>query len=96
MWFAALGRFESEAWFQQFLRRLLAGAPPVLRMFEYDPFHGRAPRFVRASLYRYRYAPPGDKAWWVRERIGDYSPTLTLKPGALGSAMDGALAIPRS
>ena len=96
MWFAALGRFESEAWFQPFLRRLLTGSKPVLRMFEYDPFQGRPPRFVRGSLYRYRFAPRGDKAWWVRERIGDYSPPLTLKPDTLGSATDAALAIPRS
>jgi hypothetical protein len=79
MWFAALGRYESERWFQQFCARLLQGSPAVLRLLAYDPFNGRPPRYVRGVVYRYRFTgvSAGD-AWWRRELLGDYSPTLSL------------------
>jgi predicted DCC family thiol-disulfide oxidoreductase YuxK len=82
MWFAALGRFEAEAWFQNFCVRLLEADGAVLRLLERDPFQGRRPRYVRGVLYRYRFSDratgrPGD-VWWVRERLGDYSPVLSL------------------
>jgi hypothetical protein len=80
MWFAALGSYESEPWFQRFCRRLLEGSPSVSAVFEYDPFPKAPPRYLRASLYRYRFAPRGSDAWWIRERLGDYSPVLSLKP----------------
>src|ERR1700730_6603472 len=74
MWFAALGRFDAEPWFQNFCVRLLEADGAVLRLLERDPFHGRKPRYVRAVLYRYRFSDrasgrPGD-VWWVRERLG--------------------------
>jgi predicted DCC family thiol-disulfide oxidoreductase YuxK len=83
MWFAALGRFEDEQWFQSFCARLLAADRAVLRLLERDPFQGRKPRYVRAVLYRYRFSDPGarqrDGVWWVRERLGEYSPVLSLR-----------------
>jgi hypothetical protein len=79
MWFAALGRFESEGWFQQFCRRLLQGSPSVATVFDYNPFPATPPRYLRGTLYRYRFAPRGSGAWWVRERLGEYSPILSLK-----------------
>src|SRR5262249_51219968 len=32
MWFAALGRFDDEQWFQRFCARLLEGSPPVTKL----------------------------------------------------------------
>jgi len=85
MWFAALGDFESEPWFQRFCLRLLEGSPgntDVLKLLERDPFEGRPPRYLRAVLYRYRFADAAarqrDGVWWTRERLGPYSPTLSL------------------
>jgi hypothetical protein len=77
MWFAALGSYPEELWYQRFCDRLLDGSPAVRALLAKDPFDGRAPRYLRATLYRYRFAPPGQKGWWVRERLGDYSPVLT-------------------
>jgi lipase maturation factor 1 len=90
MWFAALGRFDEERWFQRMCLRVLEGDAVVLRLLERDPFHGHAPRFLRAVLYRYRFtsraARRSDGAWWTRERLGEYSPVLSLsasdQPGA--------------
>jgi hypothetical protein len=88
MWFAALGRYEDEPWFQNLCLRLLEGSPTVVRLLERDPFDGQPPRFVRASLYRYRFADATsrrkDGVWWTRERLGDYSPVLSLAAGTSG------------
>ena len=86
MWFAALGRFDQEAWFQHFCARLLEGSPSVLALLATDPFNGRPPRFVRSVLYRYRFANAATLrktgVWWTRERLGQYSPTVSLRqPG---------------
>jgi lipase maturation factor 1 len=80
MWFAALGDVSGEPWFQRFVRQLLAGSPDVLRLIAYDPFAGHAPKYVRAELYRYHYAPAADHRrgiWWTRELVGDYLPVQT-------------------
>jgi hypothetical protein len=84
MWFAALSRFDDERWFQNFCVRLLEADPSVLRLLERDPFQGRRPAYVRAVLYRYRFSDSSalqrDGVWWTRERLGDYSPVLSLNP----------------
>lgn len=80
MWFAALGQYESERWFQQFCRRLLEGSSSVNALLAENPFEAAPPRFVRARLYRYRFAESDDPAgsWWRRESLGEYSPVLPL------------------
>jgi hypothetical protein len=83
MWFAALGQFTDEQWFQRFCVRLLEGDAEVSRLLERDPFYGRKPRYLRAVLYRYRFSDAAtrrrDGSWWTREKIGDYSPVLSLR-----------------
>jgi predicted DCC family thiol-disulfide oxidoreductase YuxK len=82
MWFAALGEARKNAWFERFLRRLLEGSLDVTRLLGTDPFAGTRPRFVRATLYRYRFATAEEKAqglWWGREPEGEYFPTVTLE-----------------
>jgi hypothetical protein len=84
MWFAALGRFDEERWLQNFCVRLLENEGAVLTLLERNPFQGRAPKYLRAVLYRYRYADAEahrrDGRWWTRERVADYSPVLSLDP----------------
>jgi hypothetical protein len=83
MWFAALGRYEENPWFQNFCVRLLQGTPEVQHLLARDPFNGRAPRYIRAELYQYHFAPMSTRraegVWWTRERLGGYSPVLTLR-----------------
>ena len=83
MWFAALSQFDHEAWFRNFCVRLLQGSPDVLRLLQRDPFEGRPPHYVRALVYQYRFADAAtrrtDGMWWTRERVGDYSPVLSLR-----------------
>jgi hypothetical protein len=88
MWFAALSRQEEEVWFGRFMRRLLEGSLPVLDLMARDPFAGRAPRYVRATLYQYRFTAPraGETgAWWTRERLREYAaPAELAGPPARG------------
>jgi lipase maturation factor 1 len=83
MWFAALGSYETVPWFQSFLAGLLQGRPQVLRLLADNPFPARPPRFVRASLYEYRFTTPQERrrlgAWWARTYIAPYSPVLSLR-----------------
>ena len=83
MWFAALGsRCERTPWFVQFLAKLLEGAPEVTRLLESNPFE-QPPKFIRATLYDYRYTAPselrGDGRWWQRENLGLYCPVLSRR-----------------
>jgi hypothetical protein len=82
MWFAALGQYEREPWFHAFCLRLLTGSPSVLRLLKGDPFGGRPPKFVRGTLYLYRFAGARAHfetgAWWTRSQIGAYTPILSL------------------
>jgi hypothetical protein len=82
MWFAALGRFDDERWFQNLCVRLLEADGEILKLVERDPFQGRRPRYVRAVLYRYQFATAAaqrrDGFWWTRERLREYSPVLSL------------------
>ncbi len=80
MWFAALGRCEENPWFVAFLRRLLEGSPAVLRLLEHNPFPSEPPRFVRTTIYDYRFADAATRqrtgAWWQRRLLGPYCPIL--------------------
>ncbi len=81
MWFAALGTYRENPWLVRLVGRLLEGSPDVLGLFASNPFPERPPRFVRASLYDYRFTDSEERrrtgAWWRREPRGLYLPALT-------------------
>jgi hypothetical protein len=83
MWFAALGTAQRERWFYPFCQRLLEGSPAVLALLDANPFPEAPPRYLRATLYDYRFTRVGDgeTAWWRRRLIGPYTPTLSLSEG---------------
>jgi hypothetical protein len=74
MWFAALDLRTSKPWFDNLQFRLLQGSPPVLALFRRDLFHDLPPRFIRLTIYRYRFAylrvRRNGGRWWERELIG--------------------------
>jgi hypothetical protein len=88
MWFAALSSEGEERWFRAFCRRLLEGSPRVTALLAYDPFAGRPPRYMRATMYRYRFTDwatgRATGVWWVRERVREYLPVITLGATASG------------
>ena len=55
MWFAALSPAYAQSWFVPFMIRLLEGDRATLALLRSNPFADQPPRYVRASLYRYRF-----------------------------------------
>jgi hypothetical protein len=51
----------------------------MLGLFAGNPFPDHPPRYIRAVLYRYKFAPPGnpDHAYWTREKLGLWLPPLS-------------------
>jgi hypothetical protein len=77
IWFAAMSEPERYPWTLHFVSKLLHGDRATIGLLANDPFPSKPPRFVRAELYRYRFAPPGDRAWWSRERVDSWLPPLS-------------------
>jgi hypothetical protein len=79
MWFAALGSYQENRWFVNFMLRLLAGEPRVTNLLAYNPFPQAPPKYIRARLYMYHFTHWGERAWWTREERGLYFPAVSLK-----------------
>ena len=79
MWFAALGSYQENRWFTNFMIRLLQGEPSVLRLLGHNPFPDAPPRYVRARVFLYHFTHFGERAWWRREEEGSYFPVVSLK-----------------
>ncbi len=90
LWFAALnGR--PPAWYPRFLERVLEGSPDVLALLAEKPLDGRTPRYLRSTLWKYRFSSPGERArgvWWTRERVGPYTRTFMLDDDGRLHAVD--------
>lgn len=82
MWFAALSSYQEQPWFCNFIVRLLQGSEPVLDLLKHNPFPDKAPRYIRARLYNYRFTTPSMRKktgkWWIREPRGIYMPPKSL------------------
>ncbi len=87
MWFVGNGAprggsIEDEPWLVHLVWQLLRGEPGPRSLLARDPFEGGPPpRWIRAGIWRYRFTAPGeeDRAWWERERVGEYLPPVSLE-----------------
>ncbi|HWY76436.1 MAG TPA: lipase maturation factor family protein [Verrucomicrobiae bacterium] len=79
MWFAAMSTPERYPWTVHLVWKLLHNDPGALSLFAGNPFPNKPPHYVRATLYRYSFAKPGnsDLAWWTREPLGLWLPPLS-------------------
>jgi hypothetical protein len=79
MWFAAMSSPDRYPWSLHLVWKLLHNDPGALSLFAGNPFPDRPPRYIRAVLYRYSFAPPGNPEglWWNRERIDLWLPPLS-------------------
>jgi lipase maturation factor len=80
MWFAAMGTPEQYPWTLHLVWKLLHNDPGALSLFGGNPFPAKPPRYIRAVLYRYAFAVPGnpDGNWWKREPLGLWLPPLSV------------------
>ena len=83
MWFAALSAAQQNRWFVELVGCLLQNKPAVTRLLEKNPFPQNGPAYLRARFYRYRFTTSEERrrtgAWWRREELGEYLPTVSLK-----------------
>jgi len=79
MWFAAMSTAEQYPWTYHLAWKLLHNDPGAVGLFARNPFPGVPPRFIRAVLYRYRFARPGNVQghYWERERLDLWLPELS-------------------
>jgi Lipase maturation factor len=89
MWFAAMGTPDEYPWTIHLIWKLLHNDPGALSLFAENPFPDRPPRYVRAVLYRYAFAPPDDPEgrWWTREERGLWLPPLSVDNERLHDAL---------
>jgi len=86
MWFASLSSYNQQPWFVHFVAKLLDGDRPTLELLRSNPFPDHPPRYIRATLYEYRFATPEERRasgeWWKRQVATPYFPSVSLSdPG---------------
>ena len=83
IWFAAMASPAEYPWTLHFVWKLLHNDPGTLSLLANNPFPNAPPHYIRARLYRYQFAPLGDRAWWKREPIGEWLPALSIDDSEL-------------
>ena len=84
MWFAAMSSPQDYPWTLNLVWKLLYNDSGALSLFAHNPFQSKPPRYVRAVLYRYKFAGPGspNDLWWNRERVDIWLPPMSANdPG---------------
>lgn len=83
IWFAAMSSPRRHPWMIHLVWKLLHNDRSVLGLLANDPFPDAPPQFIRVERYRYRFAPMGSGAVWIRERVGSWLPPLSKDDDAL-------------
>ena len=85
MWFVAIPGRSHDRWLLTLMQRLLQNDRPILKLLQSNPFPDQPPTFVRAARFRYRFSSHPErrdtKAWWIRSRVGELVPPISLRPG---------------
>ena len=79
MWFAAMSSPAQYPWTVNLISKLLHNDPGALSLFAENPFPDKPPQYIRAVLYRYSFAKPGNPQgnWWTRDRVNIWLPALS-------------------
>jgi hypothetical protein len=85
MWFAAMSDYRRYPWTVHLVWKLLHNDAGAVSLFASNPFPDKPPRYVRAVVYRYKFAPAGNAAgnWWTREPLGLWLPPLSTDDARL-------------
>ena len=78
IWFAAMASPVDYPWTFHFVWKLLHNDPGTLSLIASNPFPSSPPHFIRARLYHYSFAPPGERGWWKRQPVGEWLPPLSI------------------
>jgi len=80
MWFASMSTPDQYPWTYNLIWKLLHNDPGAVSLFAENPFPNKPPRFIRAEIYRYKFAKPGNSQglYWTREKLGDWIPIVSV------------------
>ncbi|WP_299287080.1 lipase maturation factor family protein [uncultured Mucilaginibacter sp.] len=81
MWFAAMASPNEYPWTLNLVWKLLHNDPSTISLFAGNPFPQKPPRYVRAVLYRYTFAKPGNPQglYWNRKQLGLWLPAMSAQ-----------------
>ncbi len=90
MWFAAMSDYQHYPWTLNLVWKLLHNDPGTLSLFADNPFPEKPPRFVRAVLYKYAFAMPGNPEghYWNRQMVGLWLPPLSADNAELRALLE--------
>jgi hypothetical protein len=90
MWFASMASAEEYPWTYNLVWKLLHNDAGTVGLFANNPFAAKPPRYIRAVLYRYRFAPPGNPPglFWNRERLGLWLPPMDVNDSQLNTVLN--------
>lgn len=91
MWFAAMSTADQYPWTYNLVWKLLHNDPGAISLFAGNPFPTGPPRYIRAVLYRYTFAKPGNPQglWWNREQISLWISALSANDPRLVEYVKG-------
>jgi hypothetical protein len=78
IWFAAMASPAEYPWTLHFVWKLLHNDAGTLSLIAHNPFPNAPPHYIRARLYRYRFARLNESGWWRREEIDEWLPALSV------------------
>jgi hypothetical protein len=81
MWFAAMSVPQEYPWTYNLIWKLLHNDKNAVGLFRKNPFKDRPPKYIRAVLYQYKFATPGNRKrlWWTRRKINDWIPAMSVE-----------------
>lgn len=79
MWFASMASANEYPWTLNLEWKLLHNDAGAVSLFANNPFPDKPPKYIRAVLYRYAFAKPGNAQglWWTREKLADWIPAMS-------------------
>jgi hypothetical protein len=92
IWFASMSTADEYPWTLNLVSKLLHNDPGAVGLFAANPFPDKPPRFIRAVLYHYSFAKPGnpDGRYWNREQIADdWIPAMSVNDPRLIEFLKG-------
>jgi len=69
---------EEYPWTYNLIWKLLHNDQQAVGLFRKNPFPRKPPKYIRAILYQYQFAEPGNKKglWWNRRKVSDWIPAM--------------------
>lgn len=83
IWFAAMSTIRTNPWLLRFIFKLLQNDRKSIALLKENPFKDNAPKYIRARLFRYKYADRKERKrtgkWWKRQFEHMYLPPQSLE-----------------